>query len=422
MRRTNWAGNYEYRAARVHRPRTLDELREVVHRADKVKVLGTRHSFNDIADTAGDHVSLEHFDRVVSIEPTRHGARVTVEGGITYGQLCRRLREAGYALRNLASLPHISVAGACATATHGSGVANGNLATAVRAMQVVTADGQVVEVSREADGDRFNGVVVSLGAIGVVTRLTLEAVPAYDVWQEVFENLALDEATSDFDGVTSAAYSVSLFTDWRGPRFNQVWLKHRVSDQPDSSREMTRRGATPATRNLHPISTMPAANCTPQMNVPGPWDERLPHFRMEFTPSAGEELQSEYFVPRDRAAEALRAVGAIRAHVAPLLQICEVRTIAADELWMSPCYRQPCAAIHFTWEQNWPAVRALLPTIERQLAPLEPRPHWGKLFTLAPHELAPRYPRLPDFRALAQAHDPAGKFRNAFLQRYLFSS
>jgi xylitol oxidase len=217
----------------------------------------------------------------------------------------------------------------------------------------------------------------------------------------------------------SSAYSVSLFTDWRQPRFNQVWLKHRSGDEPGSSREMTSRGATPATRNLHPISTMPAENCTPQMNVPGPWDERLPHFRMEFTPSAGEELQSEYFVPRYRAADALRAIDTIRAQVAPLLQICEVRTIAADGLWMSPFYRQPCAAIHFTWKKNWLGVRALLPTIEQCLVPFEPRPHWGKLFTLAPTELAHRYPRMADFRELASRLDPLGKFRNGYLDRYI---
>ena len=419
MRRTNWAGNYEYRAARLHRPRTVDELREVVHRAARVKVLGTRHAFNDIADTDGDHVSMEHFDRVLAIEPTPEGARVTVEGGVTYGRLCRRLRKAGCALGNLASLPHISVAGACATATHGSGIDNGNLATAVRAMQIVTADAEIIDYSREADGNRFNGVVVSLGALGVVTRLTLDAVPAYDVRQEVFENYPLEEVTADFDGVMSAAYSVSLFTDWRQPRFNQVWLKHRAGDARGTSRDMTSRGATPATRNLHPISTMPAENCTPQMNLPGPSDERLPHFRMEFTPSAGEELQSEYFVPRHHAADALRAIEALRAQIAPLLQICEVRTIAADELWMSPCYRQPCAAIHFTWKKDWPGVRALLPAIERALAAFEPRPHWGKLFALAPAEMARRYPRLVEFRELAKTYDPIGKFRNAYLDRYV---
>ena len=385
-------------------------------------MLGTRHAFNDIADTEGDHVSMDHFDRALAIEPTREGAGVTVEGGITYGQLCPRLREAGYALRNLASLPHISVAGACATATHGSGIDNGNLATAVRAMQVINADGQVVEYSRDADGDRFNGVVVSLGALGVVTRLTIDCVPAYDVRQEVYENLPLDEVTSDFDVVMSAAYSVSLFTDCRAPRFNQVWLKHRVGDEARSSRDMTSRGATPAARNLHPISTMRAENCTAQMNVAGPWDERLPHFRMDFTPSAGEELQSEYFVPRDRAGDALRAIDAMRAQIAPLLQISEVRTVAADELWMSPCYGQPCAAIHFTWVKDWPAVRALLPTIERQLAPFEPRPHWGKLFALDPSQFVRRYPRYADFRELVLSCDPGGKFRNAFLARNIWSS
>jgi len=414
MAASNWAGNYQYQAARLHQPETIDELRGLVARCGRLKVLGTRHSFNDVVDTTGDHVSLARFDRVLAIG----NSTVTVEPAITYGALSRQLHAAGLALHNLASLPHISVAGACTTATHGSGDANGNLATAVSAVELVTGDGDVKQFSR--GDDEFDGVVVSLGALGVVTRLTLDVVPSFQVRQTIYENLPFDAVLAHFDAVTLAAYSVSLFTDWRGDAINQVWLKRRDGDD-DRSDTLRSLGATAATADVHPIPGMPTENCTAQMGVAGPWHERLPHFRMEFTPSSGEELQSEYFVPREHAAEALRAVNGLRDRIAPLLHVSEIRTIAADELWMSPHYRRASVGIHFTWRKNWPAVRELLPVIEAALAPFGARPHWGKLFTMPPQRVQAQYERLGDFRKLIEALDPRGRCRNAFLDRYVYA-
>ena len=415
---TNWAGNYTYGAARLHEPRTLDELRELIARSDKVRVLGTRHSFNDVADTPGDLISLANFNRVLSLDATASGTTVTIEAGVTYGQLARHLHAAGYALPNLASLPHISVAGACATATHGSGDANGILATSVAAVEMITADGNVRTYAREADGDRFRGAVVALGGIGAVTKLTLDVVPTFNIRQRVYENLSFAAAIEHFETIVASAYSVSLFTDWRGDTINQVWLKRRTIDREHGA-DLAALGATPATRRLHPIPTISAENCTEQLDIPGPWHARLPHFRMDFMPSAGEELQSEYLVPREHAVAALRAINAMRDRIAPLLQISEVRTIAADDFWMSPCYRQPCAAVHFTWRKDWPGVSALLPDIEAQLAPFRARPHWGKLFTMPPTHLRPLYPKLADFRELLQTFDPCGKFHNRYLDRHI---
>lgn len=417
----NWAGNYEYQAPRLHYPKTVEEVRRLVADTSKLRVLGTRHSFNHIADNAGgDLVSLRHLDRVVRLELHPDRPTVTVEGGVRYGDLCRHLHAEGYALHNLASLPHISVAGACATATHGSGVGNGNLSTAVAAMEVVKADGDVEVLSREKDGERFQGAVVGLGGLGVVTRLTLDLVPAFRVRQEVFEHLPFAQAKRHFEQIVSGAYSVSLFTDWRGPSFNQVWFKRREADAVPAELSSWLRGAVPAPDHRHPLAHLSAENCTEQMGVPGPWHERLPHFRMDFTPSSGVELQSEYFVPLRRAAEALDAVDALRERIAPLLLISEVRTIAEDGLWMSPCYQQASVAIHFTWKQNWDAVADLLPRIEEQLASLGVRPHWGKLFTLPSAEVRSRYPKLADFQGLLRDFDPAGKFRNPFLDDYVF--
>jgi alditol oxidase len=416
--RANWAGNYSYGAARLHYPQSIEQVQELVSQAGKVKVLGSRHSFNGISDSSGDLISLEHLEPVVEIDRDRN--TLTVDGGARYGNLSRQLHREGYALHNLASLLHISVAGACATATHGSGDNNGNLATVVSAMELVTADGSIVVLTRDGEGEEFNGAVVALGGIGVVTKLTLDILPTFEMRQDVYENLPFAQLVKHFEEIVSSAYSVSLFTDWRSKRLNQVWLKRPVMGSATTQPEPEFFGATLAQTHRHPIPGLTAEACTEQMGIPGPWCDRLPHFRLEFTPSSGEELQSEYLVPRRHAIAALHAIDRLRRHVTPLLQISEVRTIAADELWMSPCYRQSCVGIHFTWKKNWEAVRQLLPMIE-ELDPLDARPHWGKLFTMPATRVQTLYPKLPDFQRLLRSYDPRGKFCNAFLDTYIFS-
>jgi xylitol oxidase len=415
VREQNWAGNLTYGAATLHRPETVAELQELVRRSRSLKVLGTRHSFNEIADTRGDLVSLQNLERTIQIDAERR--TVTVGARVTYGQLGPELQRAGFALANLASLPHISVAGACATATHGSGDGNGVLATAVSALELIRPDGEIVVLSR--NNGEFDGAVVGLGGLGVVTRLTLDLVPDFMVQQEVYEGLPLARLEAQFDEITASAYSVSLFTDWQNGRIGQLWLKRRVPDGAALAPAADYLGATPATGHRHPILSLAADCCTEQMGIPGPWQERLPHFRMDHLPSSGAELQSEYLVPRHHAVAALRAVARLHEPLAPLLQVSELRTVAADTLWMSPCYQQPCLAIHFTWKKDWRAVRKLLPRIEEQLAPFGARPHWGKLFTLSSERLRSLYPRLRDFRELRREYDPNGKLRNAFLDRYL---
>jgi xylitol oxidase len=417
---TNWAGNYTYRAAHLHRPATVEQIQRLVINGEKVKALGSRHSFNEIADCAGDLISLEHFNKILAIDPQRR--TVTVEAGVRYGDLARWLHEAGFALHNMASLPHISVAGACATATHGSGNGHGNLATAVSALEMVTGQGDLVVLSREKDREQFEGAVVGLGGIGVVTRLTLDISPAFLMQQDVYENLPLAELEEHFEELSSSAYSVSLFTDWRDTTFNQIWLKRHLPDGISIRADPELFGAKLATIHLHPIPPLSAEHCTEQLGIRGPWYERLPHFRMGFTPSSGEELQSEYLLPHHYAFAALQAVAQLRERIAPLLQISEVRTIAADNLWMSPCYKQASVAIHFTWKKDWERVRTVLPLIEERLAAFQARPHWGKLFTISPERVQSLYERLPDFQRLLQSYDPTGKFRNTFLDRYIFGS
>lgn len=420
QKQTNWAGNHTYSAARLHYPETIEQVQTLVAGSSKLKTLGSRHSFNDIADSPEDLISLERFDPMIELD--RERGMVTVAGGVKYGQLAHHLHGEGYALHNMASLPHISVAGACATATHGSGDKNGNLATAVAALEIVTANGDLVTLSREKDGEQFNGAVVSMGGLGVVTRVTLDMSPTFTIRQDLYENLPVAQLADHFEEIVASAYSVSLFTDWQSSHVNQVWLKRRIEAGSSAALEPTWFEATLAGRKLHPLTIMSAENCTEQMGIDGPWYERLPHFRMDHTPSSGDELQTEYFVPRQSAYAAFQAINGLREHLGPQLMISEVRTIAGDNLWMSPAYKQSCVGFHFTWQNNWQAVSNILPLIEAELAPFNARPHWGKLFATPPAQLQLLYQKLPDFRQLLQHYDPQGKFRNRFLDTYIFGN
>ncbi len=410
MPTTNWAGNVTFRAASCHAPSSMDELRALVAGNPRVRALGTGHSFNRIADTTGAQVSLAGMPRTIDIDSQVR--RVTVGPGVRYGELTPRLHDAGLALRNLGSLPHISVAGACATGTHGSGVRNGTLASSVTAVQLLTASGDVVRASRSDDPDGFTGMIIALGCLGIVTRLTLDVVPKYDIAQYVYEGLSDVDLDQHIDGILADGYSVSVFTDLYE---NRVWRKCSA-DQPV---EPVWFGARLATVARNPVPGMPADNCTVQLGVPGPWYERLPHFRLEFTPSSGNELQSEYLLPREHAAAALEALRRVRDRIGPVLQIAEIRTVAADELWLSPSYRRDTVAFHFTWVHDWSAVRPVLAAVEQQLAPFDPRPHWGKAFLLDTATVRAQYQRLPDFQRLRDELDPDRKFGNELVDRYL---
>jgi xylitol oxidase len=417
--RENWAGNITYSTDNVHTPQSADEVRDVIKKCAKLRPLGTRHSFNRIADSTQNQISLKQLNTFTVNDQTR---TVTVGGGVAYGRLAPVIEKHGFALHNLASLPHISVAGAIATATHGSGIHNGNLATGVSALEMIIANGDTLRLSREKDGDQFLAAVVGLGALGVVTLVTLNLQPTYQVAQSVYQNLSFDHLKDHFDDIFGVGYSVSLFTDWQHHRATQVWIKRRLAAGETHNWASDFYGATLAKENLHPITGHPAESCTEQQGIPGPWYERLPHFKMNFTPSSGRELQTEYFVPRDRGYEAILAVEKLRERITPHLFVTELRTIAADDLWMSTAYKRPSLAIHFTWKPEWPEVSKILPLIEAQLQPFGPRPHWGKLFTFPPARVQAQYTRLDEFKALLSRYDPNGKFRNEFLERNLYSS
>lgn len=412
----NWAGNYAYKARGSHEPKDVTDIQEFVRRSEKIKAVGSRHCFNDIADTNGIQISTRLLEPVIEIDET--AMTVTISSGLTYGDICPELHARGFALHNLASLPHISVVGACATATHGSGIKNGNLATAVSRIEFVSGTGELVTLDRTEQNEAFFGAVVNLGGLGVITKLTLDIEPAFSVRQDVFQDLTFTQLSEHFDEIMSSGYSVSLFTNWRNKLIDQVWVKRKLADDlPKSSTSVF--GSRPATGDLHPIAGISAENCTEQMGNAGAWFERLPHFKMGFTPSSGEELQTEYFVPLENAADAILAIETKREALSPRLLVSEIRTIAGDQHWLSPCYRRDSAAIHFTWKPNVNEVTKLLPMLEAELAPFGARPHWGKLFATPPKELRHMYPMLPEFVDLLARYDPRGKFRNGFLDRLI---
>jgi xylitol oxidase len=408
---TNWSGNYSYRATALHRPAAVEQLQQLVAGARALRALGSRHSFTSVADSSV-LVSLDGLPGEIVVDSAAR--TVNVPGHTTYSALAEALNREGLALHNMASLPHITVAGAIATGTHGSGDRNGNLATAVQALEMVTADGELVTV---ADGDPgFEACAVGLGALGIVTRVTLAVEPYYEVRQRVFEGVGWDTLFHRMNDIFAAGESVSVF-HLCGERIEQVWVKRRMDrEHQDDPGLQDLLGVPEATAELHPVLGGDPINCTEQQGAPGPWSERLPHFRSGFTPSSGEELQSEFFVARADAVAAIEAVRGLAGEIIPLLLISELRTIAADSLWLSPHQGRDTLALHFTWRRRPPEVEAVLARIEAALAPYSPRAHWGKVFTAEAAAIAPRYARMDDFRRLRVRLDPRGVFINAWLR------
>ena len=416
----NWARNVVYSAPRVLYPATIQELGDLVRCAKKCRGLGSRHSFSRVADTTGDLIS----PMMAGISINAKARTVRCGAGTTYAALAQALLAAGWAIHNLASLPHISVVGALMTATHGSGMHLGNLATALLSCEFVDARGAL-----NACADANTMQAVMLGAIGLVTEVTLAIEPSFDLRQDVYVELPWKwlQDSDALDAVFGEAYSVSLFIDdWASERgASQAWFKRRAPGYAAlAPAAPVLFGAKLSRRQLHPIASESAVACTHQGEPPGPWCERLPHFRADDEPSSrGDELQSEYFVARADAPAAIEALRRIGGALQPFLQVSELRVVAADELWLSPCYKREALGIHFTWVHNMNRVVMIaLQLVEAALSPFRARPHWGKLFAMSPASIATLYPRLSDYRELVTRLDPAGKFRNTFIDRYILAA
>ena len=407
-----WAGTHVFGAQAIHTPRTLAEAQQLISDSPRIRALGTRHSFNDIADSPGVLVSLVDLEPGIEIDETGIEPTVTVTGGTTYGVLAAELESRGFALHNMGSLPHISVAGAISTATHGSGNRNGNLATAVRALDVIGVDGEITTV--RAGDPAFEGSVVALGLLGVTARVTLAIEPSFQVRQDIYSDLPWSAVLERFDEISGCGYSVSLFTNWLGDTVQRMWLKTRLADgDPGELPDELFGGRLEVIPQRSPAGEF-LDNTTLQGGIPGPWSERLPHFRFDATPSNGDEIQTEYLISRADAAAALEALRPLGPLIEPALLITELRTVAADELWMSTAYQRDSLCIHFTWK-NLPAeVAAIIPLIEAALERFSPRAHWGKVFTLDAATVRARYNNLDDFAALVASRDPENKFGNAY--------
>lgn len=405
----NWAGNHIYSAREIRPPGSLDELHRLVMSEPSLRALGSRHSFTDIGD-ADLLVSFTELPGAGAITLDAATETVTVGPAVTYAQLAAELNRRGRALANLASLPHISVAGSVASATHGSGDRQGNLATAVRGLAILTSTGEVVDI---ATGDpRLAGAAVHLGALGVVLAVTLATVPYYEIAQHVYADLEWEALVAHLDDVFALGYSVSVFHRL-GPRAQAVWVKARAGAPVPGDVF----GARPAEAQVHPLPGGDVTSATAQLGVPGPWSERLPHFRSGFTPSAGAEIQSEFFVARRDGADAIAAILEVADRLAPILLVGELRSVAADELWLSPQYKRDSLGLHFTWERDPAGVAHNVAIIEAALAPFAPRTHWAKAFSLGPSQIAAGYDRAADFAALRAELDPRGAFINPWLAR-----
>jgi xylitol oxidase len=370
--------------------------------------VGTRHSFNDLADTTGTLISVQGIDADPVLNP--RARTVTVGAGATYGALASWLEERGWALGNLASLPHITIGGAIATGTHGSGFGNQVLAAAVAGLQYVDAAG-VVREARRGDAD-FSGMPVGLGAFGIVTRVTLDVEPCYLIRQDVYVGLPWSRVLADLEDIMSSAYSVSLFTSLLGDSVEHAWVKRRITEPEDAVAPQF-FGARLAIGPVG-LAGAPASHLTP-LGVTGPWPERLPHFRADAVPTNGNEIHTEFFVPMSQGAAALEAVRGLRKRLARVLLVSEIRAIAADDLWLSGASGRPTLALHFTWRHNARKVVGLLPGLQEALAPFGARPHWGTVWRR--FSLNPLYPRLTDARDLFERLDPDGTFSNDHLQR-----
>ena len=404
----NWSKNVDFNDRAYLQPESLAELQEIVKSNQKLRARGTAHCFNEIANTSSYAINLSRMPKLIEVDSAARSVRVAA--GLKYGELAPILHKQGWALDNLASLPHISIAGSISTGTHGSGINNKNLANQVLSLDLVTAEGELRHIDRS--NPAFHAIVVGLGMGGVIYQYELKIEPTYKIRQVIYPNIPLDVLQRNFDGIMGTAYSVSYFTDWSSEQVGNLWCKFRDAEViPESI-----GGCAQADKKYHPIPLVDPVACTDQLGEPGYWHERLSHFKLDFTPSVGEEIQTEFFVNRNDASAAIEAVSKLGAEISPLLWITELRTIAKDELWLSGAFQRDTLAIHFTWKK----LDAIYPVIEKVEAAIRPfnyRPHWGKVFTADATYLKSVYPKMGEFQALMQALDPGKKFENSFTRK-----
>lgn len=409
----NWAGNLTFLAEEFIEIESIPQLQKIVEKSKKLKVLGTGHSFSEITDTNGTLISLKKIPPEIEIDPISKS--VSVNAGTSYSVLSKYLESNGWALPNLASLGEITVAGAIMTGTHGSGSKNKVLSDSVIELQLVLASGDQLIINRQ-DFDDFAGFIVSFGSLGVVTRVKLRIIESFSMKQFVYENISISSVAKNFDEIFNSAYSVSYFGSWAENTTGQIWMKFLdQAEFPHLSPEAF--GGNLANSNQHPVKINDPSPCTEQMGVTGKWLYRLPHFKLDSSAASGDEVQTEYLVDRNYVNEYIAGLSAIGNEISPRVYATEIRTMAADDLWLSGAYARDTVGFHFTWKKS-KELASFLPKIEEVLGKHQGRPHWGKLFSTSKEQIITRYPRYQDFKNLLNRYDSNGKFSNNFIDKF----
>jgi len=403
----NWSESFQFSATEIATPESTEALQTVIAEAPTAKAIGTRHSFNAVADSPGGVLVDVSTLRDVHLAIDHEQMTASVPAGWTYSQAVRELEAAGVALGNLASLPHISVAGATATGTHGSGDRNPMMSAEIVGVEVVDGEGQL-RVVGEGHPD-LGALSLGLGAFGVFTRVVFAVRPTFQVQQDYYRSAPWENVLANLDDIFASAYSVNIHGDFSTDTVRGVWRKH-VCDSGEIMVSPERLFGLTLERGQLPNAA------TTRLHKPGPWSVRLAHFRPDAAPSTGgDELQSEYFVSRAHAVDALDALRSIGDRIDPHLWGAEIRTVASDDLWISPATGRDTLSIGLTWRKHPEAVHDLLPVVESTLEPFDARPHWGKLFAMEAPRLHALYPRLAEFNALRATYDPAATFASPFL-------
>lgn len=404
----NWGGNLAFEQAEVVKPKTISELAEMV-RVNKVRPVGTLHSFSPIAKGEGLLMSTAN----LAIKPELDSDRSVVRFGaaMRFGELALFLEQNGFALRNMGSLPHISVAGAAATGTHGSGDKNQILSSSLTSFSYLNHEGELIKVEKQ--DPLFEAFRLGLGAYGIWVEAELSIVPSFQIRQDIFLEIPWSYFLEDPSRLTSAGYSVSLFGKWGTSTISQTWVKSEVED-PRAGVPIA--AIAPEQNSKRELADGVGDNLTEQGGKPGPWLHRLPHFRLDASPSAGNEIQTEYFFTRDKIAHAIEAVHSVAGKINPVLIISEIRSIAQDDAWLSPMRRGDSIALHFTWKNEPELVDIAVQELEKVLAPMEPIPHWGKVHHFTQSDLERAHPMLSKAREQFENADPSGKFSSDYLR------
>ncbi|KAI1700234.1 d-arabinono-1,4-lactone oxidase domain-containing protein [Ditylenchus destructor] len=365
IRLHNWGNNFRFSTQNIQYPTSVEEVQQIVRNANKLRVVGTRHSFSKIADSPNTMLSTLALKNIIGFDPTVPS--ITVQAGITYTDLNPFLPNYG------------------------------------------------------PNDPELKAIAVGLGAFGVITQVELEVEPTFNLTNYVFVNMPEQDIYDHFDEIENLGYSVQLFTDFSTPGvWDQVWVWVRSDENSNVGNMQNLYGATRTHEQVTAIEALPPTYLMEQ-GKEQPWYYGLVDYHLGLSGFDGAEIQSEYFMPYENAIPAIQAVSNFSDLIAPRVYTMLIRTIKGDDLWMSESFNETTVAIHFTWKPNMTAVMEVLPQIEQALLPYGARPHWGKVFAQGPETYLHRYPKLNQWKQLAETLDPTHKFRNKFLEDTVFT-